>query len=140
MGICCVCGREQVTHDGEKVLHGYQRPGYGWIVGGCYGTRKQAYNLSCEPCSEYKTEVLLPYQRDARKRLADLKNDKVDSLTEANHLGESKTFTRTDNEFPKLHKREIAYWSRQIEQVRDEIMLMDRLVAGWKPKPLRGAA
>lgn len=37
-GTCQACGGQQVVADGRIVLHGYQRPGLGWINGRCMGT------------------------------------------------------------------------------------------------------
>lgn len=36
-GHCQFCGNHQVVKDGVLVLHGYQRPGNGWIFGRCPG-------------------------------------------------------------------------------------------------------
>lgn len=37
-GTCQACGGQQVVAGGGIVLHGYSRPGLGWIEGRCYGT------------------------------------------------------------------------------------------------------
>jgi hypothetical protein len=40
-GVCQCCGGEQVVENGEIVLHGYRRPGYGYTVGRCIGVRRK---------------------------------------------------------------------------------------------------
>jgi hypothetical protein len=48
-GHCQVCGNAQVTEEDRRnvlVLHGYQRPGYGYTVGRCPGVAKQPLELS----------------------------------------------------------------------------------------------
>jgi hypothetical protein len=37
---CQFCGRHQVVEDDVLVLHGYKRPGHGWIYGRCPGAGK----------------------------------------------------------------------------------------------------
>ena len=39
-GHCQFCGHDQVVKDGVLVLHGYKRPGHGWIYGRCPGAAK----------------------------------------------------------------------------------------------------
>ena len=34
---CQICHRHQALRNGVLVDHGYQRPGCGWLVGGCFG-------------------------------------------------------------------------------------------------------
>lgn len=34
---CQVCERQQATHEGRMMHHGYRRPGWGSIVGDCFG-------------------------------------------------------------------------------------------------------
>jgi hypothetical protein len=36
-GHCQFCGNHQVVKDGLLVLHGYERPGHGWVYGRCPG-------------------------------------------------------------------------------------------------------
>jgi hypothetical protein len=40
-GHCQFCGNHQVVKDGVLVLHGYQRPGNGWIFGRCPGAAEK---------------------------------------------------------------------------------------------------
>ena len=46
MGICACCFRAQkVKPDGLMFQHGYERPGYGYIVGGCPGSMFKPYAM-----------------------------------------------------------------------------------------------
>lgn len=41
---CQICCRHQcVSKTGTLVLHGYERPGHGWITGSCFGTHYLPY-------------------------------------------------------------------------------------------------
>ena len=40
---CQVCSKTQSVRDGTLVNHGYTRPGWGWIVGGCPGVHHRPF-------------------------------------------------------------------------------------------------
>lgn len=43
IGHCAICMNEQVVRNGVMVLHGYQRPGHGYIIGNCFGIAYPPY-------------------------------------------------------------------------------------------------
>lgn len=45
-GECQICGRMLKVIDGRLSLHGYQRPGWGYVVGRCYGAKYPTYQES----------------------------------------------------------------------------------------------
>lgn len=49
-GICSVCLGRFVVEGKSPVLHGYKRPGDGYIVGNCDGMRFPMYEISTEGC------------------------------------------------------------------------------------------
>lgn len=50
-GTCGWCGkRQKLSGSSVMVLHGYKRPGDGWIQGECPGVGSLPYELSCDPC------------------------------------------------------------------------------------------
>lgn len=63
VGTCQACFNSQVAKasNGAKVhsmvLHGYTRPGFGYIVGDCQGVKEIPYELSCEFTKVWKTRV-----------------------------------------------------------------------------------
>lgn len=47
---CGWCGsRQKLASDTTLVLHGYRRPGDGWVRGSCPGVKELPYELSCWP-------------------------------------------------------------------------------------------
>lgn len=48
LGTCPACFNEQCLKDGKMVLHGYRRPGFGWIEGKCFGVEWRPYEVSNE--------------------------------------------------------------------------------------------
>jgi hypothetical protein len=81
-GTCAVCFRNiKLVQRGEgaiMALHGYNRPGHGFVVGRCWGGDHAPYELSCEA-----TKLILKHVeegvRDAQKYI-----DSIPTLTEFN--------------------------------------------------------
>jgi hypothetical protein len=60
LGTCPCCFNEQKTLKGERMVHhGYQRPGYGYIVGDCFGVKYPRFEISCEGTIAYKACIAL---------------------------------------------------------------------------------
>lgn len=58
-GTCQVCGRSHVVQDQRVVLHGYERPGYGYIEGQCPGQGEKA--------AEFEVSLTKALIADARR-------------------------------------------------------------------------
>jgi len=87
-GTCQCCFRndlkvktpgDALDQPGKVSLHGYERPGEGYIVGKCWGESELPYEQSCEV-----TKKFLQHVKDAiakmQARLADLQADRVETL------------------------------------------------------------
>ena len=68
-GTCQACFRAQKTRDGLLVLHGYKRPGYGYIEGRCFGVGFAPFEVSCERTKQFIAGVLKPALVKARETL-----------------------------------------------------------------------
>lgn len=86
-GTCQVCFAQQVTKvtsasGGQHVLvlHGYNRPGYGYIVGNCAGHGYEPFELSCERTKSFR-EALLVQIKNLSERIEALRADRVETLT-----------------------------------------------------------
>lgn len=75
VGTCGICHNIQKLRNKELVLHGYTRPGYGWIQGSCFGVGYKAWELSPESVEAYIKHLdrAIPNQRD---HIGELKNAK----------------------------------------------------------------
>lgn len=73
IGTCQACFHRQKIRNGVLVLHGYQRPGIGSIVGTCRGTDELPYEESCEVTKQVRANFQrqLDANRDAIARLED---------------------------------------------------------------------
>ena len=71
-GHCAVCDSPQKIRSGRMVLHGYARPGTGYIVGACLGVGFPPYELSADGCvyaaAAYKRQ--LSVLKDDMRKLA----------------------------------------------------------------------
>lgn len=58
IGTCAICQSVQKLSKRESlVLHGYQRPGYGWIQGSCFGVDHLPWEVSPEGLEAYATYI-----------------------------------------------------------------------------------
>jgi hypothetical protein len=80
-GTCPVCFRNVKLERGKIFFHGYKRPGYGWLVGGCFGSGKLPFELSPEGSKEFVSQMLEPHLAQSEKQLQDLKTGKVTKFT-----------------------------------------------------------
>jgi len=67
LGTCGACGREVKVQNHRLAHHGYERPGWGNIVGTCYGSRRTPHELSPDVAKEWLS-VLAEYIADAEKK------------------------------------------------------------------------
>lgn len=72
-GFCPVCGQTWKVRNGELVHHGYQRPGFGYIVGDCFGVGKFPHQSSDTTAKAYRDECLIPMVGTCERRLEELK-------------------------------------------------------------------
>lgn len=137
LGTCAICDCEQVVKNEKMVLHGYQRPGYGTIVGDCFGAKRAPYELSYEPCVEYK-EVLTRQKKREEDILANLKEDKVDMLYEVDRRTKRLVqIERTNPRFDTIRKRQILQAETRIKQTEMAMSVMDARIKNWKPGTLK---
>ena len=63
---CQVCGRNHsVDKRGNVVLHGYKRPGHGWIQGRCFGAGHVDYTQGKDALEAWLVEVIAAEGRAA---------------------------------------------------------------------------
>ena len=79
IGTCGICGEIQKLRNEKLVLHGYERPGYGWIEGACFGVGYKAWELSPESAVAFveRLKILIPGQRE---KIAKIKTSKTFSV------------------------------------------------------------
>lgn len=86
IGTCGICHNVQKLRSNALVLHGYQRPGYGWIQGSCFGVGYQPWELSPESVEAYikYLDKAIPSQKNTVNSLKTAKSFLV--LIDDKHL------------------------------------------------------
>jgi hypothetical protein len=150
-GTCQVCFKLQKTRDGLMVLHGYKRPGHGWVEGRCWGTSYAPFEVSSErtkeflaelqkekarreehlrklQASEYETLLFIPYQSPYGPR-----KDAVKVPRGAVRIG----FGGLDSvpSYEDLRKERIYETERDLRLLDHDIKMYEKAIAEWKPKP-----
>jgi hypothetical protein len=143
LGTCAICGRQHVVRGDKVVLHGYQRPGFGYITGDCFGVGYQPYELSPKACEDYAVKMS-DYITKEQERVALFRSGTVTEVnikvgTEYRHgravaklvaIGpEDRRFTARIAELIAQAESHIA----NATQVREE---MEKRVRDWKPGKL----
>lgn len=143
LGCCQICGQEQKLHGGKLVHHGYKRPGWGEIVGDCYGVHAVPYEVSCELVKEYLGLV----QRrltEASSDLARWRAGKVTYFTE-----ESRRFRGTSVlehyalgvteywRFVRAVESRIHGMEQTVRLLTGEVKRLEKRIADWKPAATR---
>ena len=75
LGTCGVCGNVQKLKGRNLVLHGYQRPGFGWINGKCFGVGYEPWELSSKAAEDY-IKALASKEKTTRSLLAGVDKQK----------------------------------------------------------------
>jgi hypothetical protein len=134
-GTCQICeGRQIIQPTGENkgtlVLHGYNRPGYGYAVGQCIGYHELPFEVSCKALENHIGSLKLTASYTA-KRLEELPTRKT-LLTRAPYP--SKETVEIDASDPRFNQvRELKKYELEMElrQVTREIEYQEGRVAAW---------
>lgn len=160
LGACQACLRDFVVHtDGNKVermvLHGYSRPGTGYIQGKCPGTNVEPFEISCTFTKEWRNYLVTEKLPAFRLALVDLESGKAKNFTASHHdrrTGKSiKQFVTegsTNNPAPwdkkepdwaALRRTAIFRQKNLIEQVETDVVWLTERIRCWvySPEKLR---
>lgn len=164
LGFCPCCARDIKVRTGSLVHHGYERPGWGHIVGDCYGALRTPHETSDELAKEYLGVV----EHSLESTKTDLAN--LEAATELSvevfdkYVGRRASYkrvmvpkaTRPEGGFDWENDREgalaahkaVEAWERaynsrkrnlksRITQLQREVERLTELVDTWKETPLR---
>lgn len=109
-GICPCCFRVQKLDDnGGLVLHGYQRPGDGYVHGSCYGVGRKPLEVSAEGTEAYLNKVLVPCAKSAAEALAEFKVSPPTSFS----INRNRNRYRCEPEFVVVDATTCAAWDTE---------------------------
>lgn len=136
-GSCPCCFRniklKQTTGNALPLMvpHGYQRPGWGYHVGNCYGVNYPPFELSTEGTKHLLTEVLTPRLKGQKEFLERLESGEVNTLHD-----NLKKIERGDPGWDRFLRNKIAEVKREVDNLERDIDQLSKMVARWKEEPL----
>jgi len=134
LGHCQICEGEFKLHEGNLVHHGYRRPGYGNIVGDCYGVMNLPYEKSCEMVKEYLVNVQTQLT-ETSVSLQQLESDLVIEMWVYTWRGQPtlvKRAEKTEYEWSTLVDRRISETKYTVQNLIREIDRLANRIANWK--------
>lgn len=159
IGFCPVCERDIKVQYNELVHHGYQRPGYGYIVGDCYGVHRPPHEVSPDTAIGWQETVTTQLRAAERALTTDWPPKRIGYWNPSRHWQRSSARDKeyavmlAPDDIPVLdeqgHTLVSAYnyeealrsvrWSleRQYAGLQEEHDRITRLIATWVRLPLR---
>lgn len=116
------------------VLHGYKRPGTGYIHGNCFGQDWPPFELSKEGTEAF-LEALKNTEDDVEKAISNLKAGRIDTLY-VEEKTKMRAVTREDPDWAKVLKSKIEENEARLSNIQFVIGIVKKNLAGWKPEPL----
>ena len=159
IGKCPVCEGDFKVHvtNGTHgmVHHGYQRPGFGYIVGDCFAVGREPYELSCQATKDYQ-KIVQERLLNCHERLEALSKrtpEFIDVTKDIACVVPQPLYYRDaliqgviryhrDNadehrEYEDAVKSEIYNIQYQIRMLEGEVERTHRLITDWVLKPVR---
>jgi len=135
-GTCGACeGNVKRDARGRMVHHGYQRPGFGYIVGDCLGVGTVPWELSPEGKKKL-VGALVHLHLATQDSLRRLKSGEVTEFRDTDYRGKEKVVVKGDPMFPiRLHDAIRSMEAREKSLARD-IEDEQKKLAAWTCQPL----
>lgn len=147
---CQICGAEWALHNGRISIHGYQRPGYGFIVGSCRGSQQKPWEVDSSAVGRWIDELrtMLGSRRETLAGIPAREQFIVEEPVMHDPWGAGLTQKRDAKgrrmfqtvsigaEDPRFDKArdDLAMQIRQeIERIEDEIKRQEVRLASWSP-------
>lgn len=131
-GVCQICENEQIVKSGKLVLHGYERPGHGYINGRCWGVGELPWSVSCEALRGY-VAMLDGLLAQRRVSLAAVPARRTFMIPESfRRDAKLIEIDRKDPRFAETMRTMIRNLEREIEQISRDIAYQSRRLDGWK--------
>lgn len=145
LGTCPVCYREQKLHKMAMVHHGYQRPGYGYIQGDCFGVGWAPFERSPDGTIAYVERALQPMLERSELYLQRLQEGLVTELSVPDYSKpptrfgrETKKITPADGyRFEQEVRNQITHTQSLIRQLTSDIAERTERVRTWRESPIK---
>lgn len=138
---CCFRNHKLASKGKEEgrpgmVLHGYERPGHGYLNGQCFGVYYAPYELSSAGTNDFRAWFA---ERLANEQgvLARLKGGEVDELYESRGFRKPPVLVKKgDPSFDSLLRSKIVDVEMKINHIERTIAFLDKRIASWSLRPL----
>lgn len=117
------------------VLHGYKRPGTGYIHSNCFGEFWPPFELSPEGAVHYLERYVKPSLPKAEARLKVLEKGEIETFYGPSGK-EYKKSEMDPKDWDKKYAQEIKDQKDHIDDIEREIKRFEKKITGWEPKPL----
>lgn len=133
-GSCPVCFMNVKMKNTKMVIHGYERPGYGYIVGNCFGVNYPPFELSDDGSKNFLEKYLKPALEHTNEYVKRLKDGKVTDL--ASDPSGRKIVRPGDPDWERVLKSTIEDNESRAKSLEKQIVAFKKLIANWKERPL----
>lgn len=157
VGACQACLRDFVVKDNPStlkqsiVLHGYERPGSGYIVGICPGTGVAPFELSCEYTKTWRDSLVARTLPEAKQRLAGLLSGQIKNFVARHYDDKARAYvdqpvTEGSSSNPPpwdaiapnwkdLRNRAISRQAFLVDQIENDIAWLTERISTWTYAP-----
>lgn len=141
VGWCPVCERDiRLDPSMRLVHHGYERPGYGYIVGDCLGVGFPPYELSDESLRYYRNVVKADLSA-AKKALQHAKSGEA-VFTVNRYIVAERGYRDVevypgDPDYRSAQQNAVRHHAYNVQSYEEELKRVNTLIKKWKKRPVR---
>ncbi len=144
-GTCQICAGDQAIVRSKIALHGYERPGHGYIHGRCYGAGELPFEVSCDALKHWigKLRGYVTSTHDELARLPFIEKLLIEERVrdsfghQVYEGGKAKTkmvlITPLDPRFEPARKTKQHQLESQLRQLDADIKHQTKRLESWKP-------
>lgn len=138
-GTCQICGGSQAIVRGKISLHGYNRPGLGFITDQCWGSGELAFEVSCDALRKWIGK-LRTFQTRAHDELLNLPARaelliEVRVFERGKYTTKPEVITAADPRFEQARENKRRELEHQIDALIRERERQQKRLDGWAPVP-----
>lgn len=134
-GTCAFCWGNYKLEGRVLVLHGYRRPGVGYVMGECPGRRRPPLETSVEG-AQLCHDSLERQLGELTEYLAKLNSGEVEVIEVRGFGNKTKTVKKGEPEFKRLLGDRIGAVEQDIKQTTRDLDLYAKIVAAWRERPM----
>lgn len=149
-GTCAVCMNTFKVREGRMVLHGYQRPGDGYITGRCFGSGRTPWEVSSEAAQAFLDTYLKPTLNQCNDALVPYLTKTLESLVcplpqtyeERKRRDPVKwvRYTPASPEWEREFESALSELQRRQQYYAREVAAFEARIAAWTPGTLKPIA